>query len=100
MTIDTSKLQAARVAARNELEAMPSCDFKEHPGRLVPCSWGCGGSTRNMTEIGDTCWRDRDIIAAARIPPEITAKSRQKGARLAQLMRERKLASKGHTHEI
>ena len=99
--IDPTKLASARAAARAELEVLPSCDFPHNQvrSRLVRCAWGCGASTRNMTEIGDTCWRDRDIIASRRVPREITAKSRQKGARLAALMAERRAATKGDTHE-
>jgi hypothetical protein len=51
-------------AGRARLALLPSCD---KPGNKVNsylrmCSWGCGKTTRNITEIGDHCWANRETV--------------------------------------
>jgi hypothetical protein len=64
----TDKMKAGREAATAKLNSLPSCDKpgKQIRGRLKLCSWGCGRTTRNITEIGDLCWANRDKISKAR----------------------------------
>lgn len=44
------------------LKNAPCCDLpgSRPKGRLVWCRWKCGSTTRNLSKIGDICWRDRE----------------------------------------
>src|SRR5262245_29889066 len=64
-------LAKARESARQfkaKLRLLPSCDLPSNStsGRIKLCLWGCGKTTRNISEIGDTCWRNREAIRRAR----------------------------------
>lgn len=46
---------------RGELKNLATCDFPNNNirGRLKLCRWNCGKTTRNISEIGDNCWKDK-----------------------------------------
>jgi hypothetical protein len=84
-----ARAQAAKVKLKAKLEGLPSCDkpgSDAATGRLVMCSWGCGRTTRNRTEIGDMCWMRRDEIHAERLakPKIVDPKMVERGKRLAE----------------
>lgn len=59
-----ARMTAAGTQKRAKLKELPTCDFPGNavPGRLKMCRWNCGKTTRNISEIGDTCWKKKRAV--------------------------------------
>jgi hypothetical protein len=66
MTKDSLKVGLDKHRARLKEAMSGDLPSNSVPGRLKFCSWHCGRSTRNISEICDRCWADREAILAAR----------------------------------
>jgi hypothetical protein len=78
MPISFNDLRAARGKARVVLKQARSGDKVDNkvPGRLKWCRWGGKEhSTRNISEICDSCWHNREAISMARKAKEAAGDS-------------------------
>lgn len=58
-----ARVREARGEAVERLRKTPQGDFpwnKRSRGRLKLCRWDCGKTTRNVSEVCDTCWKESD----------------------------------------